>query len=158
MMAEAGCDSVSFGVETANVEILNGLKGHKAGTGSCSSENVQAGGMIAHASFIIGLPGETKSTLLETDQFARSTDALYGYHYLAPFPGTTVREKIQDYDLEIITDDWDLYDANDAIVKTSALLPQDMREFGHSYDDEMEFDWNKIVRRYHEGKPTLKIL
>ena len=153
MMAEAGCDSVSFGVETANVEILKRIKkGIKLEQVHAAVKMCKQAGMIAHASFIIGLPGETKSTLLETDQFARSMDALYGYHYLAPFPGTTVREKIQDYDLEIITDDWDLYDANDAIVKTSALLPQDMREFGHSYDDEMEFDWNKIVRRYHEGK------
>ena len=55
---------------------------------------------------------------------------MYGYHFLAPFPGTTVREKIQDYDLEILTDNWSLYDANDAIVKTSTLLPQDMRDFG----------------------------
>jgi anaerobic magnesium-protoporphyrin IX monomethyl ester cyclase len=116
----------------------------------------QQAGMIAHESFIIGLPGETKDTLLETDEFAKSTKAIYGYHFLAPFPGTTVREKIQDYDLEIITDNWTRYDANDAIVKTSSLLPQDMREFGAGYDEEMEADWNKIVHRYNEGKGTLE--
>jgi hypothetical protein len=113
-------------------------------------------GMIAHVSFIIGLPGETKDTLQETDKFAKSTKALYGYHFLAPFPGTTVREKIQDYDLEILTDNWNKYDANDAIVKTSSLRPEDMREFGASYDEEMKTDWNKILRRYHEGKGSLE--
>ncbi|MCX5848990.1 MAG: hypothetical protein NTW65_06030 [Deltaproteobacteria bacterium] len=116
----------------------------------------QQAGMIAHASFIIGLPGETKDTLRESDDFAKSTKAIYGYHFLAPFPGTTVREKIKDYDLEIITDDWNRYDANDAIVKTSALLPKDMHEFGASYDEEMEADWNKIVRKYHEGTADLE--
>jgi len=56
-----------------------------------------------------------------------------------------------NYDLEIITNDWNRYDANDAIVKTSALLPQDMHDFGVSYNEEMETDWNKIVRKYQEG-------
>ncbi len=90
-------------------------------------------------------------TLRETDQFAKSMKALYGYHFLAPFPGTTVREKIQDYDLEILTDNWNLYDANDAIVKTSSLLPQEMKAFGADYDKEMEADWDKILQRYHQG-------
>ena len=51
-----------------------------------------------------------------------------------------------------MTEDWGRYDANDAIVKTSSLLPQDMREFGARYDEEMETDWNKMFKRYEEGK------
>jgi radical SAM superfamily enzyme YgiQ (UPF0313 family) len=157
LMAEAGCDSVSFGVESGNPEILKrAKKGIKLEQVYSAVKMCQQSGMIAHASFIIGLPGETKDTLRESDDFAKSTKAIYGYHFLAPFPGTTVREKIQDYDLEIITDDWNRYDANDAIVKTSALLPKDMHDFGVSYNDEMETDWNKIVRKYHEGKADLE--
>jgi radical SAM superfamily enzyme YgiQ (UPF0313 family) len=157
LMAQAGCDSVSFGVETGNPEMLKRIKkGIKLEQVYSAVNMCQQAGMIAHASFIIGLPGETKDTLRESDDFAKSTKAIYGYHFLAPFPGTTVREKIKDYDLEIITDDWNLYDANDAIVKTSALQPKDMHEFGASYDEEMEADWNKIVRKYHEGTADLE--
>ena len=157
LMVQAGCDSVSFGVETGNPEMLKRIKkGIKLEQVYSAVKMCQQAGMIAHASFIIGLPGETKDTLRESDDFAKSTKAIYGYHFLAPFPGTTVREKIKDYDLEIITDDWNLYDANDAIVKTSALQPKDMHEFGASYDEEMEADWNKIVRKYHEGTADLE--
>jgi radical SAM superfamily enzyme YgiQ (UPF0313 family) len=157
LMAQAGCDSVSFGVETGNPEMLKRIKkGIKLEQVYSAVNMCQQAGMIAHASFIIGLPGETKDTLRESDDFAKSTKAIYGYHFLAPFPGTTVREKIKDYDLEIITDDWNLYDANDAIVKTSALQPKDMHEFGASYYEEMEADWNKIVRKYHEGTADLE--
>ena len=157
LMAEAGCDSVSFGVETGNPEMLKRIKkGIKLEQVYSAVKMCQQAGMIAHESFIIGLPGETKDTLQETDKFARSTKALYGYHFLAPFPGTTVRENIQDYDLEILTDNWTLYDANDAIVKTSSLLPQDMREFGAKYDEEMKSDWNKILQRYNEGNGSLE--
>jgi anaerobic magnesium-protoporphyrin IX monomethyl ester cyclase len=157
LMAAAGCDSVSFGVETGNPEMLKRIKkGIKLEQVYTAVKMCQQAGMIAHESFIIGLPGETKDTLLETDKFAKSTKALYGYHFLAPFPGTTVREKIQEYDLEILTDDWTRYDANDAIVKTSLLPPQDMRAFGARYDEEMEADWNKIMQRYNEGKGSVE--
>lgn len=152
LMAAAGCDSVSFGVETGNPEMLKRIKkGIKLEQVHSAVRMCQQAGMIAHASFIIGLPGETKDTLCETEAFAKSSKAIYGYHFLAPFPGTTVREKIHDYDLEILTDNWSKYDANDAIVKTSSLLPEDMRQFGARYDEEMERDWDKILQRYDQG-------
>ena len=157
LMARAGCDSVSFGVETGNPEMLKRIKkGIKLEQVISAVKMCQQSGMLAHESFIIGLPGETKDTLAETEKFAKSTKAIYGYHYLAPFPGTTVREKIQDYDLEILTDDWTLYDANKAIVKTSSLLPRDMHEFGARYDEEMEDEWNKVLKKYKEGTGTVE--
>ena len=108
LMAAAGCDSVSFGVETGNPEMLKRIKkGIKLEQVEAAVKMCQQAGMIAHESFIIGLPGETKETLEESDKFAKSTKAIYGYHYLAPFPGTTIWEKIKDYDLEILTNNWD---------------------------------------------------
>ncbi len=152
LMAEAGCDAVSFGVETANTEMLKRIKkGIKLEQVHTAIEMCHKAGMLAHTSFIIGLPGETKETLRETDNFAQSTKALYGYHYLVPFPGTTVQENIQNYDLEIMTNDWDRYDANDAIVRTSTMRAEDLHDFGNSYNKEMEEDLNSIERRYREG-------
>jgi anaerobic magnesium-protoporphyrin IX monomethyl ester cyclase len=152
IMAEAGCDSVSFGVESGNSDMLKRIrKGINLAQVEEAVKMCHKAGMIAHESFIIGLPGETMDTLEESDKFAKSTKAIYGYHYLAPFPGTTVREKLKDYDLEILTDDWSLYDANDAIVQTSSVKPQQMRDFGARYDAEMESDWAKMYKRYYEG-------
>jgi hypothetical protein len=110
--------------------------------------------MLAHASFMVGLPGETKDTLKRTDEFARSLDIMYGYHYLAPFPGTTLCEKVGDYDLKILTRDWSKYDANDAIVKTSELSPQDIRDFVALYEAEVNGDWQKVMDDYKTGKNT----
>jgi radical SAM superfamily enzyme YgiQ (UPF0313 family) len=154
-MAAAGCDSISFGVETGNPEMLKRIKkGIKLEQVGKAVKMCRQAGMIAHASFMVGLPGETKETLAQTDQLAESLDAIYGYHYLAPFPGTTVREKIDQYDLEILTDDWAKYDANDAIVKTSALLPEDIREFVAHYDEEMEKAWQRILLGYENNTNT----
>ncbi|HRS82406.1 MAG TPA: hypothetical protein P5238_02920, partial [Smithellaceae bacterium] len=79
---------------------------------------------------------------------------MYGYHYLAPFPGTTLCEKVERYDLQILTRDWSKYDANDAIVKTSELMPQDIRDFVARYEEELNGDWQKVVDNYKTGRNT----
>lgn len=154
-MAAAGCDSISFGVESGCPEMLKRVrKGIKLEQVKNAVMMCKQSGMLAHASFMVGLPGETKDTLQRTDAFARSLDILYGYHYLAPFPGTTLCERVGDYDLEILTKDWSKYDANDAIVKTAGLTPQDIRDFVALYDAEMNGEWEKVVENYKTGKNT----
>ena len=154
-MADAGCDSISFGVESGCPEMLKRVrKGIKLEQAKSAVRMCKQSGMLAHASFMVGLPGETKDTLKRTDAFARSLEILYGYHYLAPFPGTTLCEKVADYDLEILTRDWSKYDANDAIVKTTELTPQDIRDFVALYDVEMRGEWQKVLENYKTGKNT----
>ena len=154
-MAATGCDSISFGVESGNPEMLKRVrKGIKLVQAESAVRMCKQAGMLAHASFMVGLPGETKDTLRQTDAFARSLDILYGYHYLAPFPGTTLCEKVEDYDLEILTRDWSKYDANDAIVKTEALSPQDIRDFVALYDAEMNGAWQDVLDNHKTGKNT----
>jgi radical SAM superfamily enzyme YgiQ (UPF0313 family) len=155
IMAQAGCDSVSFGVETGNPEILKTIKkGINLEQVRKAVQMCKQAGMIAHASFIVGLPGETKETLAQTEEFAKSLGIVYGYHFLAPFPGTTVREKVQKYDLQILTDDWAKYDANDAIVRTAAVSPEEMREFVARFDKEIDDDWQRQLRGYQMGTNT----
>ncbi len=154
-MAAAGCDSVSFGVESGNPEILKRVKKGITLTQAENAVNMcKQSGMLAHASFMVGLPGETKETLNQTASFAESLKILFGYHYLAPFPGTTLCEKVDEYDLEILTKDWAKYDANDAIVKTSSLEPQDIRDFVAMFDTEMNGLWQKVLDRYGKGTNT----
>jgi anaerobic magnesium-protoporphyrin IX monomethyl ester cyclase len=151
-MAAAGCDSISFGVESGSPEMLKRVrKGIKLEQAKNAVRMCKQAGMLAHASFMVGLPGETKDTLERTDAFARSLDILYGYHFLAPFPGTTLCEKVGEYDLEILTRDWSKYDANDAIVRTAALSPQDIRDFVAIYNEVMEGHWQNILENYKKG-------
>ena len=155
LMRDAGCDSISFGVESGNPEMLKRIR--KGITPDHVRKAVQLcheEGIIAHASFMVGLPGESPESLRETQEFARSLNILYGYHFLAPFPGTTVREEIERYDLEILTHDWSRYDANSAIVKTSSLSPEEIEGFVADYDEQINIFWEKMVRGYREGTNT----
>jgi radical SAM superfamily enzyme YgiQ (UPF0313 family) len=152
-MAATGCDSVSFGVESGSPEMLKRVR--KGITLQQVTEAVgmcKQSGMLAHASFMVGLPGESKETLRQTGAFAGSLKILFGYHYLAPFPGTTLCEKVEKYDLEILTRDWSKYDANDAIVRTSGLTPKDIRDFVALYDNEMNSLWQEVIDNYKTGK------
>ena len=157
IMKETGCDSISFGVESGSQEMLDRIKKKitleqvRHAVGLC-----REAGLIVHTSFIIGLPGETQETLQASKAFAESLkeDVYYGYHLLAPFPGTTVREKVHEYDLEILTDDWTQYDANKAIVRTAALSPDDILQFARDFDDEIDMEWQKQLRGYQDGTNT----
>ncbi|MCX7982333.1 MAG: B12-binding domain-containing radical SAM protein [Syntrophales bacterium] len=152
-MKSAGCDAISFGVESGNQEMLDRIK-KKITLDQVrrAVEMCQEVGLIVHCSFIVGLPGESPETLEETKRFAESLGKIdYGFHLLAPFPGTTVREEVDKYDLEILTDDWSLYDANHAIVRTSRLSAEEIRRFVDDFEGEIAEAWEQKVSAYFAG-------
>jgi len=158
LMHETGCDSISFGVETGNPEMMERIR--KKITLEQVRQAVslcREAGIIPHTSFIAGLPGETPETLRETEEFASGLGSLYGYHLLAPFPGTTIREEAKSYDLEIMTDDWTKYDANRAIVRTAALTPADLDRFVADFEARIATVWEEMVQGYHNktNKPEI---
>jgi len=155
VMKDAGCDSVSFGIESGNPEMLKRIrKGITLDQAREATRICKEAGIITHASFMVGLPGETKETLQDTSRFARELDIFYGYHFLAPFPGTTVREEIEKYDLKILTDDWSRYDANSPTVCSSKITPEEIVSFVKVYDDTLDCQWQEVVKRYEKKQCT----
>jgi anaerobic magnesium-protoporphyrin IX monomethyl ester cyclase len=124
-LKEAGCTAVAFGIETGNEEILKTIRKKitlpqvVAAVDMCCDA-----GVLPHASFILGLPGETPDTVAESVRFVKMLEArgaACGFHLLAPFPGTAVRDECEKYGLRILTNDWTEYHANRAIVETSTV-------------------------------------
>lgn len=153
LMRETGCDCVSFGIESGNKEMLKRVKKNITLDQARNAVSVcKEVGILPHASFMVGLPGETHQTMADSDAFARSLDVVYGYHFLAPFPGTTVRENIPDYDLEILTDDWSLYDANRPVVRSLNVSAKDAIDFVARFDAECEEEWKRLEDDYGKGK------
>lgn len=155
IMRDAGCDSISFGIESGNPEMLRRIrKGITVEQARTAVRYCKEAGIGAHASFIVGLPGETRETVNDSRRLAEELGIQYGYHMLAPFPGTTVRERIAEYDLEILTDDWNAYDANRAIVRTSALSAAEMDAFLNEFLQAIDAAWQEVLKRYREGTAT----
>ena len=157
-MHQAGCTTISFGVESGSPEMLKRIK-----KGITVDQVVQAVtrcrdcGIDPHASFILGLPGETPATLAQTLAFGERLKAMgvnHGFHILAPFPGTDVRECIDEYDLQILSDDWRQYHANRAIIRTAGVEPETMDAI--VIDGERQFDqWlGDIGHLREEGRAT----
>lgn len=141
-MAHAGCQAICFGVESGNQEILD-LAKKKSNLEKVreAMRITKEAGISALASFIIGLPGETEETLQKTVTFARQLreefDALYGFHILAPFPGSEVRERAKDFGLQILSNDWTRYDANQVVSCTEGATASAIQKVADDYEDTM---------------------
>ncbi|MCW7754220.1 B12-binding domain-containing radical SAM protein [Desulfobotulus sp. H1] len=155
LMKEAGCVSVSFGIESGCPDMLKRVK--KGITLDQAREAVAAcreTGMRAHASFMVGLPGETEESLRRTQEFQDELGIESGYHFLCPFPGTTVRENIKEYDMEILTSDWRLYDADSPVVRTEGVSPERMTAFVEDCYAPLHAEWKVIQERVAAGEGT----
>lgn len=139
-MREAGCHTVSFGIESGNPDMLRRIKKDiTLDQARQAAVMCQAVGMAAQASFILGLPGETPETLADTLAFGQELNALgvqYGFHLLAPFPGTEIWEHPEHFDLRILTTDWDAYHANRAVTETAWVRSDRLDEIAAEWDTE----------------------
>ena len=155
-MKAAGCTAVSFGIESANPEILKTIK--KGITLQQVEDAVKMctrAGIIPHASFILGLPGETPRTIKETMDFGerlKKVGLSYGFHLLAPFPGTEVREQNNEYDISILTNDWSQYHANRAIVETPTVNRKMLDDIAADWEDEYNVYLEDIQQRMRKGR------
>jgi anaerobic magnesium-protoporphyrin IX monomethyl ester cyclase len=127
-MRAAGCSAVSFGIESGNSAILKTIrKGITKKQVVSAVRTCREAGIMPFASFILGLPGETMETIHETLAFGEQLKELglvYGFHLLAPFPGTEVREAAAQFGLKILTNDWSEYHANRAVAETAGVTKQ----------------------------------
>jgi radical SAM superfamily enzyme YgiQ (UPF0313 family) len=110
-MAGAGCIGMKFGVESADQRILKAI--HKP---LSLDKVVQVAGwcrelgIMTHATFCIGLPGETEATAAATLKFIQELDVDSAQISKAvPYPGTPFHAWARDNGY-LVTEDLDLYD------------------------------------------------
>ena len=156
-MAEAGCHAICFGVESGSQDVLDLVKKHSSlAKVRDAIRMAQEVGINVLASFIIGLPGETEETIRETVAFAESLrqefGSLYGFHVLAPFPGTEARERAEHYGLEILTSNWEQYDANHVVSRTEGADVGALQAVADAYEDGIARDRTYQDHLYAQGQ------
>ncbi len=89
-MAASGCHYIAWGLESANKEILShARKGVDAERAKQSLTWTREAGIQNWGYFIIGLPGETVTTIKETIAFSKGLPLdIALFHIAAPYPGT----------------------------------------------------------------------
>lgn len=94
LMAKAGCRLVIVGFESADDTILKNIKkGFSVSDARKFAENAHKAGLLVHADFMIGLPGESRVTIEKTKKFIKEIKpSILQVSIATPFPGTEFYE------------------------------------------------------------------
>lgn len=123
-MKDAGCYSVSFGIESGNQDILNNIGKKITLEQSMNAVKLsKEAGIFTVGFFMLGNLGENEQTMRQTIEFAKSLNpdsAQFGI--LVPFPGTEIH-RIIEAEGEILTNRWQDYGnlSGQAIFEHGAL-------------------------------------
>jgi radical SAM superfamily enzyme YgiQ (UPF0313 family) len=141
-MAEAGCHTIQFGVESADEGILNSIEKEIEPTRveqifrMCRERGIRT---LAH--FILGLPGETEKTALATIEFAKHIDPDFAsFNVAAPRMGTDLRS-------EAIRQGW--VDRNVDSVDNSSANAFPQMQIGSIPGERVIQLRNQAIREFH---------
>jgi len=123
-MKKTGCERLLYGAESGSPEILKKIrKGITPEQTRRAVEMTREAGIGVLASFVLGLPGETPQTLRQTLEFAESLQVPYSLNLLTPYVGTEVREKAEEWGIQVHSDDWGHYGQGDPLTSTPTVTP-----------------------------------
>ena len=107
-MKRSGCVRVFFGIESGNNEVLSLMKKQiTVEQARKAVYNAKDAGMQAGAFFILGYPGESDGTVLDTVRFASGLPLDYlSFTLPYPIPGTPLYERVKGNG-GVVVDDWE---------------------------------------------------
>jgi len=109
-MKKAGCKAIQYGIESGNEEILSRFKRLNKDTIRKAVNLTNKVGIEPHGYFMFGLPGETKKSMRDTINFAKSLNLhSAGFTTVTPFPGSELWEYCIENNL-VLSTDWEKYD------------------------------------------------
>jgi len=121
-MREAGCELVSFGVESGSQKILDAMK-----KGTTVEQNEKAikwakqAGLSVSISVILGYPGETEETLKQTINFIKKTQPDDAFLCIAtPYPGTELYNLVKSLGWRI-SREWSKYEMQTPVFENPHL-------------------------------------
>ena len=92
----SGCISVAYGVESGSQRMLDAMQ-KRATLAQVQEaiENTRKAGLRSPLAFMMGYPGETRETVMETVEFCKKVNIpLAGMTFTCPYPGTALYEQV----------------------------------------------------------------
>jgi radical SAM superfamily enzyme YgiQ (UPF0313 family) len=126
-MYAAGCRGMSFGVESGDQRILDGVKKEfKVSEARNAITWAKQAGIKVYCSFIIGLPGETHQTIDTTIDFVNEVLPNGAqFNVAVPYPGTPLHDELLSQGkIEVL--DWRQYYQHSAAITGDGLAPEEL--------------------------------
>jgi hopanoid biosynthesis associated radical SAM protein HpnJ len=151
VLKDAGLRLLTVGFESGNQQILKNIKkGILIEQAREFMKSAKELGILAHGTFILGLPGETEETIEETIRFALELDPYsIQVSLLAPYPGTEIYE-------QGIREGW-IVQEDDRLVK-AGIQNAVVSYQGLSREEIFETVERFYKRFYLRPRPILRIL
>ena len=131
LMSQAGCWFISWGIESANEQILKRThKGYRKEQAIRALNWAHAARINNWGYFIIGLPGETEETIQETITYAKQLPLdIALFHIAAPYPGTPFFYEVVQNGWFRPGTNWEEVDMDKSTVLDYAGLPAERLEY-----------------------------
>ena len=131
LMAKAGCWFISWGIESANEEILKRTrKGYRKEQAFRALRWAKKAGIKNWGYFIIGLPGETEETIKETIAYSKQLPLdIALFHIAAPYPGTPFFYEVVENNWFRPGTKWEEVDMDQSTVLDYPGLPAERLEY-----------------------------
>ncbi len=150
IMKENGLRLVMVGVESGNDQILKNIKkGITTSQIRRFMKSCRKLGIMTHATFVLGFPGETKETIEQTIKFAQEIDPdTIQVSIATPYPGTELYE-------EAVKNGW--------LISTELVTDSGIQQAALEYENlsaQEIFDYVEVFynRFYFRPKPILRII
>ncbi len=154
-MKASGCYSVSLAIESGNQDILSKLMNKPVNLKKVPElvKRIRKTGMDARGFFIIGYPGETKATIKQTIDYARSLELDWAYFFIAsPIPGTRMFKECVDKGYMKDSDFDPVRSFHRSVINTPEFTPEYLAEVREEAIVDVNFKNNPNLRNYDIDK------
>jgi anaerobic magnesium-protoporphyrin IX monomethyl ester cyclase len=128
-MREAGCIAIWFGVESGSQRVIDAMgKGFSLTQTMNAFQWAKDAGLMTVAGVILGFPGETKESAMETIKLVEKINPDdVGYYIATPYPGTPMYELVKEKGLLKVTD-FNKYDTATPTFESPEFTMEELRE------------------------------
>jgi len=150
-MAQSGCYSVTLGVESGSQFVVSKLMRKPVDLKRVPGlvKAIRNNGMLAKGFFILGYPGETKDTLCQTVEFAKSLELDWTFFFIAtPLPHTEMyNTALRDGYIQL-GDFNPLTSLHDSVIRSPEFDAEYLSELRERAIVDLNFRNNPNLRKY----------
>jgi len=151
-MKEAGCIAVWYGVEAGSQEVRDAMKkGISTNQTFNAFKWTQKAGLIAVASIILGFPGETRETAMESVKLLKEINPdEIGVYIATPYPGTPMYDYVKEMGwLKIL--DFNRYDTATPTFESPTMSMKELKEIHDKAHQSFYIRPLYIIRAFSKG-------